>query len=87
MKGRDLAEFANLDVLGDPRLFDNSKIEVVCLRDRLDADGTGMITLNYDSQRREGRSMTQKLVGYLQGRCRECRKPSRCIISDLPDKA
>ncbi len=60
MKGRDLAKSADLKMLGDPRLFADSKIEVVCLGDRFDSDGTRMITLNYGRQRCESESRSDE---------------------------
>ena len=33
MKSRDLAKSADLKMFGDPRLVDDSKIEVICLCD------------------------------------------------------
>lgn len=60
VKGRDLAKSADLKMLGDSRLFDDSKIEVVCLGDRFDTDGTRMITLNYGRQRCESESRSDE---------------------------
>ncbi len=52
-KGRNLAEFADLKVFDSPGLFNNLEVEVTRLRNRLDGDGTGMVALKWNCQRRE----------------------------------
>ena len=49
-EGWDLAELADLKVLGGPGLFENLEVEIIRLCDRLDSDGTRLVALKKRSQ-------------------------------------
>lgn len=47
-ESRNFAQLANLEVLSSPRFFANFEFEIIRFCDRLDRDGTGMVTLKWN---------------------------------------